>query len=141
MKKQVNSKFKNIRKMRRIYSNNFSLKHQISKLQPHLVASQSLYDAQLKKKTIEIEIQMTTLKQKIEMMSNFKNMGKETEEKLQKSKEATEKIKYRTTILEGKEDEHKILMAKAHLIFEDYKKALNTLKDTLPKKERDAMLA
>jgi hypothetical protein len=33
-----------------------------------------LADAQLKKKTIEIEIQMTGLKQKIEMMNSFKNM-------------------------------------------------------------------
>jgi hypothetical protein len=39
-------------------------------------------DAQLKKKEIEIEIHMTTLKQKIEMMSNFKKMSEETKEKL-----------------------------------------------------------
>lgn len=51
----------------------------MSKYEPHLIASESLADAQLKKKTIEIEIQMTTLKQKIEMMDNFKNMRVETE--------------------------------------------------------------
>jgi hypothetical protein len=43
------------------------------------VASESLAEAQLKKKQIEIEIQMTTLKQKIEMMSQFKTMRVETE--------------------------------------------------------------
>lgn len=43
------------------------------------MASESLADAQLKKKSIEIEIQMTTLKQKIEMMNTFKNMREETE--------------------------------------------------------------
>jgi hypothetical protein len=32
-------------------------------------------------------------------------------------------------------------LAKAHLIFEDYKKAFNVLKDVLPKKEKDALLA
>lgn len=32
-------------------------------------------------------------------------------------------------------------MAKAHLIFEDYKKAFNVLKESLPKKERDALQA
>ena len=55
-----------------------SHKHELSKYEPHLVASESLADAQLKKKSIEIEIQMTTLKQKIEMMTSFKNMREET---------------------------------------------------------------
>lgn len=98
-------------------------------------------DAQLKKKSIEIEIQMTTLKQKIEMMDSFKNMRVETEEKLKKSKETDEKITVRLQKLEKKEEEHKLSLAKAHLIFEDYKKAFNVLKDTLPKKEKDAVLA
>lgn len=52
-----------------------------------------------------------------------------------------EKIGLRLQKLEKKEEEHKISLAKAHLIFEDYKKAFNVLKDTLPKKERDAVLA
>lgn len=84
---------------------------------------------------------MTTLKQKIEMMDNFKNMRVETEEKLKKSKEVEEKIGLRLGKLEKKEEEHKLSLAKAHLVFEDYKKAFNVLKDTLPKKERDAILA
>ncbi len=79
---------------------------------------------------------MTTLKQKIEMMNSFKNMSAETQEKLIKAKQNAEKIQHRVNILEGKQDEHKMLMAKAHLVFEDYKKALNTLKDVLPKKQR-----
>ena len=32
-------------------------------------------------------------------------------------------------------------LAKAHLVFEEYKKAFNVLKDTLPKKEREAFNA
>jgi hypothetical protein len=84
---------------------------------------------------------MTTLKQKIEMMDNFKNMRVETEEKLKKSHEVEEKIGLRLQKLERKEEEHKISLAKAHLVFEDYKKAFNVLKDTLPKKERDALLS
>lgn len=84
---------------------------------------------------------MTTLKQKIEMMDNFKNMRVETEEKLKKSKETDEKISLRLQKLEKKEEEHKLSLARAHLIFEDYKKAFNVLKDTLPKREKDAVLA
>lgn len=34
-----------------------------------------------------------------------------------------------------------MIMTKAHLVFEDYKKVLNTLKDTLPREERDAMIS
>ena len=34
-----------------------------------------------------------------------------------------------------------MIMTKAHLVFEDYKKVLNTLKDSLPKEERDAMIS
>jgi Ni,Fe-hydrogenase maturation factor len=57
-------------------------------------------DAQLKKKEIEIEIHMTTLKQKIEMMSNFKKMSEETKEKLEKAEETNVKIEKRLGILE-----------------------------------------
>ena len=84
---------------------------------------------------------MTTLKQKIEMMDNFKNMRVETEDKLKKSKETDEKISLRLQKLECKEEEHKLSLARAHLIFEDYKKAFNVLKDTLPKREKDALQA
>jgi len=45
-----------------------------------------LAEAQLKKKSIEVEIQMTTLKQKIEMMSSFKSMREETEKKMKSGK-------------------------------------------------------
>lgn len=84
---------------------------------------------------------MTTLKQKIEMMDNFKNMRVETEEKLKKSKETDEKITLRLQKLEKKEEEHKLSLARAHLVFEDYKRAFNVLKDTLPKREKEALLA
>ena len=117
------------------------LKHELSKYEPHLTASESLAEAQLKKKTIEIEIQMTTLKQKIEMMDNFKNMRSETEGKLKGARELEEKVGSRLGKLERKEEEHKISLAKAHLVFEEYKKAFGVLKDTLPKKEKGALLA
>ena len=45
---------------------------------------------------------MTTLKQKIEMMDNFKNMRVDTEEKLKNSKENDEKIGLRLQKLEKK---------------------------------------
>jgi hypothetical protein len=44
------------------------------------------------------------------------------------------KLAARLKKIEAKEEDHKILLAKAHLVFEDYKKALNFLKDVLPKK-------
>lgn len=74
-------------------------------------------------------------------MDNFKNMRAETEIKLKNSLEVEEKLEKRTKKLEGKEEEHKMTLAKAHLVFEDYKKALNVLKEVLPKKEREAMLS
>lgn len=43
---------------------------------------------------------MTTLKQKIEMMSNFKKMSDETKDKLQNAEEASQKIEKRLAILE-----------------------------------------
>lgn len=46
---------------------------------------------------------MTTLKQKIDMMENFKNMRTETEEKLKKSKEFEEKLNLRLETLSKKE--------------------------------------
>lgn len=79
---------------------------------------------------------MTTLKQKIEMMDNFKGMKAETLTKIQNAKIQEEKIALRLKKITDKEDEHKILLAKAHLVFEEYKKALNTLRTTLPKKEK-----
>ena len=82
---------------------------------------------------------MTTLKQKIEMMDNFKGMKAETLQKIESAKSQEEKIAGRLKKITDKEDEHKILLAKAHLVFEDYKKALNTLKNVLPKKEKEAM--
>jgi chromosome segregation ATPase len=84
---------------------------------------------------------MTTLKQKIDMMGNFRNMRVETEDKLAKSREVEEKLGSKLKRIEEKEEEHKISLARAHLIFEEYKKAFNVLKETLPKKERDALLA
>ena len=117
------------------------MKHELSKYEPHLIASESLAEAQLKKKTIEVEIQMTTLKQKIEMMASFKTMREETEEKLKKSKEVDEKVSKQVKKLAVKEEDHKMSLARAHLTFEDYKKAFNVLKVVLPQKEKDAFLS
>lgn len=68
------------------------------------------------------------------MMNSFKNMRQETEIKLKNAKELDEKLSTKLGKLAGKEDEHKISLAKAHLVFEDYKKAFNTLKVSLPQK-------
>lgn len=67
---------------------------------------------------------MTTLKQKIDMMNNFKTMGAETKEKIEKAEEQGKKIQPRLEILNKKEEEHKIQLARAHLIMEDYKKSI-----------------
>ena len=79
---------------------------------------------------------MTTMKQKIEMMTNFKSIGSETNEKIKKAEDQQEKIGGRLKILEKKEEEHKILLAKAHLVMEDYKKAIIKINEILPKKEK-----
>lgn len=42
---------------------------------------------------------MTTMKQKIEMMNNFKSIGSETQAKIDKAKEDQEKIKTRLGVL------------------------------------------
>lgn len=61
---------------------------------------------------------MTTLKQKIEMMDSFKNMREDTEGKLKKANELEEKIDKRLKKINVREEEHKISLAKAHLVFE-----------------------
>ena len=38
-----------------------------------------------------------------------------------------------------KEEEHKILLARAHLIMEDYKRAIIKINELLSKKEKEAM--
>jgi hypothetical protein len=76
-----------------------------------------LAEAQLKKKSIEVEIHMTTLKQKIEMMSSFKSMREETEKKMKSGQELEEKLEKRLKIINDKEEEHKLSLAKAHLVF------------------------
>ena len=81
---------------------------------------------------------MTTLKQKIEMMSSFKSMREETEKKMKSGKQLEEKLEKRLKVINDKEEEHKISLAKAHLVFEEYKKAFNVLKVQLPQKEKDA---
>ena len=67
---------------------------------------------------------MTTLKQKIEMMNNFKTMGAETKQKIEKAEGQDSKIQPRLEVLSKKEEEHKIQLARAHLMMEDYKKAI-----------------
>lgn len=47
---------------------------------------------------------MTTLKQKIEMMNNFKKIGEETKEKLDKAEELKIKIDQRLDILNEKQN-------------------------------------
>jgi hypothetical protein len=98
-KKQDKSRSRSLESIKRKKLSDFSLIHEIQKLEPHLTASESLYDAQLKKKEIEMEIQMTTMKQKIEMMNNFKSIGSETQAKIDKAKEDQEKIKTRLGVL------------------------------------------
>ena len=104
MKKLAETRSKSTEKTKRKFKNLFRLKHEVSKLEPHLIASESLYDAQLKKKAIEIEIQMTTLKQKIEMMDNFKGMKAETLHKIENAKSQEEKIVARLRKITDKED-------------------------------------
>lgn len=74
-------------------------------------------------------------------MNTFKSMREETEEKLKKAKELDEKLSKRLGQLAVKEEEHKLSLAKAHIVFEEYKKAFNVLKVTLPQKEKDAFQA
>ena len=74
-------------------------------------------------------------------MNSFRSMREETENKMKNGKELDEKLEKRLKVVNDKEEEHKLSLAKAHLIFEDYKKAFNVLKVTLPQKEKDAFLA
>lgn len=67
---------------------------------------------------------MTTLKQKLELMNNFKTMGAETKAKIEQSQEKERKILPRLEIVSKKEDEHKIQIARVHLVMEDYKKSI-----------------
>lgn len=84
-------------------------------------------DAQLKKKEIEISIEMTSLKQKIDMIENYKHLGDETKNKLEQSKVNAVKIEDRLKILEGKVDEHNLAITKAHLVIEEYKKVMTSV--------------
>ena len=59
---------------------------------------------------------------------------------MKSGKQLEEKLDKRLKVLNEKEEEHKISMAKAHLVFEDYKKAFNVLKVQLPQKQKDAFL-
>ena len=59
---------------------------------------------------------------------------------MKSGQELEEKLGKRLKVLNDKEEEHKISMAKAHLVFEDYKKAFNVLKVQLPQKQKDAFL-
>jgi hypothetical protein len=47
-----------------------------------LTASEALVDAQLKKKGLEIDIQMSTLKQKVDMIEGLKTHGADSNQKL-----------------------------------------------------------
>lgn len=67
---------------------------------------------------------MTSLKQKIDMIENYKKLGAETKAKLEKSTADGEKIEKRLQVLEVKDEEHKLAITKAHLVIEDYKKAI-----------------
>ena len=78
------------------------------------------------------------MKQKIEMMTNFKSIGSETTEKIAKAEEQKQKIASRLEILESKEEQHKMLLAKAHLVMEEYKRAIIKINEVLPKKEKEA---
>lgn len=75
-------------------------------------------DAQLKKKEIEISIEMTSLKQKVEMIESYKKLGDETKGKLEISRENAVKIEERLKILDGKIEEHNLAITKAHLVID-----------------------
>lgn len=71
---------------------------------------------------------MTSLKQKIDMIENYKKLGAETKTKLEKSKVDGEKIDKRLKVLDDKDEEHKMAITKAHLVIDDYKKAMFAVK-------------
>lgn len=73
----------------------FSAKEELARLTTHVQASEALVDTQLKKKGLEIDIQMSTLKQKVEMIEELKNHGSEFGTKLEKAKNDEAKIKAR----------------------------------------------
>ncbi len=50
------------------------------------------------------------------MMNNFKKMGQDTRLKLEASEALSKKIETRLGILDGKQNENKIVVARAHLI-------------------------
>ena len=58
------------------------------------------------------------------MIENYKKLGAETKEKLEKSNIANEKIQKRLKVLDAKDEEHKFAITKAHLVIDDYKKAM-----------------
>lgn len=111
----------------------------MQRLEPHLATSEALLDAQLKKKEIEISIEMTSLKQKIEMIENYKTLGDETRVKLEASKVNAVKIEERLKTLEGKVDEHNLAITKAHLVIEEYKKAMNSIHEIWDKSQKEAL--
>lgn len=60
---------------------------------------------------------------------------------MKSGRELDQKLEKKLKVVNDKEEEHKLSLAKAHLIFEDYKKAFNVLKVQLPAKEKEAFLA
>lgn len=96
-------------------------------MEPHVATAEALLEAQLKKKEIEISIEMTSLKQKIEMIENYKRLGDETKVKFEQSKINSAKIEGRLKTLEGKVEEHNLAITKAHLVIEEYKAVMGTV--------------
>jgi mevalonate kinase len=74
-------------------------------------------------------------------MHSFRSMREETEIKMKSGKELEEKLEKRLKVLNDTDEEYKLSLAKAHLVFEEYKKVFDVLKVTLPQKEKDAFLA
>ena len=99
-------------------------KEEVNRLKSHLEASEALVDAQLRKKGLEIDIQMSTLKQKIEMIESLKNHGAGASDKLEKAGTDSQKIDARLKVFSEKEEEHKMAITKAHLLIEDYKASI-----------------
>ena len=84
---------------------------------------------------------MTTLKQKIEMMNNFKKIGEETKEKLTNAEALKEKIDTRLNILNEKQNENNLIVARAHLVLDEYRKSIVKINDLLSKNEKEAFRA
>lgn len=69
-------------------------------------------------------------------MNNFKKIGEETKEKLVNAEEMKVKIDARLNILNEKQNENNLVVARAHLVLEEYRKAIVKINELLSKHEK-----